>query len=61
MVSGLLLFPNILPDALGSRAWEGGAVGMRLCPVLTKDNKGRKGLAWCRLPSLPALSSFTGP
>lgn len=34
---------------------------MRLCPVLTKDNKGRKGLAWRRRSSLPALSSFTGP
>lgn len=45
----------------GEQGWRGEAVGMRLCPVLTKDNKGRKGLAWRRLPALPALSSFTGP
>lgn len=43
-VSGHFLFPNILPETLGSRAVEAGAVGTGQCPVLTKDNKGRKGL-----------------
>ena len=57
-VSGSLLFPNILP--LGSRVGGGWAVGTGPSPVLTKDNKVRKGLEprpGADSPSLPALGA----